>query len=67
MTQALSHLHYVCKVFSFNAVVSLDEDLSQDRFSNRVVFCVELVKAMERITILISIKKQYLFLHYYLK
>lgn len=50
----ISHLDDVRKVFSFNVVVSLDEDLSEDRFSNGVVFGVELVKPMERVTVLIS-------------
>lgn len=44
----------MCKVFSFYVVVGLDEDLSENGFSDRVVFGVELVKPMERITILIS-------------
>lgn len=44
----------MCKVFSFNVVVSLDEDLSENRLSDRVVFGVELVKPMERVTVLKS-------------
>ena len=44
----------MCKVFSFDVVVSLDEDLSEDGFSDGVVFGVELVKPMECVTILIS-------------
>lgn len=44
----------MCKVFSFNVVVGLDEDLSENGLSNRVVFGVEFVKPMECVTILIS-------------
>lgn len=50
----ISNLDYVCKVFSFNVVVSLDEDLSEDGFSNGVVFGVELVKPVECVTVLMS-------------
>lgn len=42
----------MCKVFSFNVVVGFDEDLSENRLSNRVVFGVELVKPMEGVTVL---------------
>lgn len=44
----------MCKVFSFNVVVSLDEDLSQDGFSNGVIFRIELVKPMERVAVLMT-------------
>lgn len=54
----ISHLDYVCKVFSFNVVVGLDEDLSEDGFSNGVVFGVEFVKPMERVTVLIKKQNQ---------
>lgn len=54
----ISNLDYVCKVFSFNVVVSLDEDLSEDGFSNRVVFGVELVKPVECVTVLMSKSNQ---------
>lgn len=47
-----SHLDYVCKVFSLNVIISLDEDLPKDGFSNRVVFGVELVKSMECVAVL---------------
>lgn len=50
----ISHLDNVCKIFPLNVVVSLDEDLSEDGFSNGVVLCVELVKAMERVAVLKS-------------
>lgn len=53
-----SHLDYVCKVFSFNVVVSFDEDLSEDGFSDGVVFGIELVKPMECVTVLISKQNQ---------
>lgn len=53
-----SHLDYVCKVFSFNVVVSLDENLSEDGFSNGVVFGIELVKPVERVTVLIRKRNQ---------
>lgn len=52
--QANSHLDYVSEVFPFNVVVSLDEDLSENGLSDRVVFRVELVKPMECVTVLIS-------------
>lgn len=42
----------MCKVFSVNAVVGLDENLSENGFSDRVVFGVELVKAVERVAVL---------------
>lgn len=44
----------MCKVFSFNVVVSLDEDLSENGLPNRIVFGVELVKPMERVAVLVS-------------
>lgn len=47
-----TNLDYVCKVFPLNMIVSLDEDLSEDRFSNGVVFGIEFVKAMERVAVL---------------
>ncbi len=50
----ISNLDYVRKVFPFNVVVGLDEDLSEDGFSNGVVFGVELIKPMECVTVLIS-------------
>lgn len=42
----------MCKVFPFNVVVRLDEDLSEDGLSYRIVFSIELVKAMERVAVL---------------
>lgn len=51
-TWVISHLDYMCKVFPFNVVVRLDEDLSEDGLSYWIVFGVELVKAMERVTVL---------------
>lgn len=54
----ISHLDYVRKVFSFNVVVGLDEDLSQDGFSNGVIFGVELIKPMKRVTVLTSKQNQ---------
>lgn len=47
-----SYLDYVCKVFPFDVVVRLDEDLSEDRLANRVVLGVELVKPVERVAVL---------------
>lgn len=51
---SFSHLDYMCKVFSFNVVVSLDENLSEDGFSDGVVLGIELVKAMECVSVLRS-------------
>lgn len=51
-TWVISHLDYMCKIFPFNVVVRLDEDLSEDGLSYWIVFGVELVKAMERVTVL---------------
>lgn len=42
----------MAKVFALDVVVCLDEDLSQDGFSDGVVFGVELVEAMERVAVL---------------
>lgn len=47
-----SHLDDVRKVFSFDVVVRLDEDLSEDGLSYWVVLGVELVKAVERVAVL---------------
>lgn len=58
-----SHLDDVGKVFPFDVVVSLDEDLSEDGFSNGVVFGVELVKPMEGVTILNSRRHQFKLYH----
>lgn len=59
-----SHLDYVRKVFPFHMVVSLDEDLPQNRLTDGVVLRVELIKAVERVAILKGTKaiKPYLFL-----
>lgn len=46
------HLNYVTKVFPLDVVVCLDEDLSQDGLTNGIVFCIELVKPMESVTVL---------------
>jgi len=46
------HLDDVCKVFPFDVVVGLDEDLPQDGLSDGVVFGVELVEAVERVAVL---------------
>lgn len=40
------------KVFSLDVVISFNEDLSQDGLADGVVFGVELVKAMKRISVL---------------
>lgn len=61
----ISNLDYVCKVFSFNVVVGLDEDLSEDGFSNGVVFGVELVKPVECVTVLMSKSNQSNFSYMY--
>lgn len=42
----------MCKVFPFNVVVSLDENLSQDGFSNGVIFGIKLIKPMKCVTVL---------------
>lgn len=47
-----SHLDYVRKVFPFDVVVRLDEDLSEDGLSYWVVLGVELVKPVERVAVL---------------
>lgn len=59
-----SHLDYVRKVFPFHMVVSLDEDLPQNRLADWVVLRVELIEAVERVAILKGTKaiKPYLFL-----
>lgn len=44
----------MCKVFSFNVIVRLDEDLPEDGFSDGVVFGVKLIKPMEGVSILRS-------------
>ena len=46
------HLDDVGKVFPLDVVVRLDEDLPQDRLSDGVVLGVELVKAVERVSVL---------------
>ena len=48
----LPYLDDVGKVFPFNVVVRLDEDLPQDGLSDGVVFGVELVEAVERVSVL---------------
>lgn len=48
----VSDLDHVAKVFALDVVVCLDEDLSQDGLADGVVFGVELVKAMESVTVL---------------
>lgn len=53
-TSITSHLNYMCKIFPFDVVVCLDEDLSEDGFSNGVVLGVELVKPMKCVTVLMS-------------
>lgn len=44
----------MCKVFSFNVVVCLDEDLPEDGLSDGVVFGIELIKPMKRVSVLMS-------------
>lgn len=51
-----SHLDYVRKVFPFDVVVSLDEDLPQDGLADGVVLRVELIKAVECVTVLKGMK-----------
>lgn len=51
--QANTHLDDVCKVFSLDVVVGLDEDLSEDGLSYWVVLGVELVKPVERVAVLV--------------
>lgn len=46
------HLDNVTEVFPLNVVVCFDEDLSQDRFPNRIVFGIELVKAVKSVAVL---------------
>lgn len=46
------YLDDVSEVFPVDVIVSFDEDLSQDGFSDGVVFGVELVEAMERVSVL---------------
>lgn len=40
------------EVLPIHVVVSFEEHLAQTALSNRVILCVELVEAMERVTIL---------------
>lgn len=40
------------EVFPLNMVVSLDKDFSEDGLSNGVVFGVEFIKAVKRVTVL---------------
>lgn len=42
----------MCKIFPFDVVVRLDEDLSEDGLSYWVVLGVELVKPVERVAVL---------------
>ena len=49
---ASEHLNNVTEVFSLDVVVCFDEDLSQDGLTNRIVFGVELVKAMKSVAVL---------------
>lgn len=53
----------MCKIFPFDVVVCLDEDLSEDGFSDGVVFGVELVKPMKCVTVLMSKKQKDLILY----
>lgn len=46
------HLDNVTKVFPLNVVVCFDEDLSQDGLANRIVFGIELVKAVKGVAVL---------------
>ena len=46
------HLNNVAKVFPLNVVVCFDEDLSQNRLADGVVFGIELVKAMKSVSVL---------------
>ena len=46
------HLNNVTKVFPLDVVVRFDEDLSQDGLADGIVFGIELVKAMESVTVL---------------
>ena len=49
---SLPYLDDVGKVFPLDVVVSLDEDLPQDGLSDGVVFSIELVEAVERVSVL---------------
>ena len=40
------------KVFPLDVVVCFDEDLSQDGLANGIIFGIELVKAVESVTVL---------------
>lgn len=46
------YLDDMSEVFPVDVIVSFDEDLSQDGFSDGVVFGVELVEAVERVSVL---------------
>lgn len=46
------HLDNVTKVFPLNVVVCFDEDLSQDGLPDRIVFGIELVKAVKSVAVL---------------
>ena len=45
-------LDNVGKVFTVDHVVCLHEDLTESRFSDRIIFCIELVKSMECVPVL---------------
>lgn len=49
-------LHNVGKVFSVDKVVCLHKDLSQSRLTNWVVFCIELVKSVKCVSVLLKRK-----------
>ena len=49
---SLLYLNDVGKVLPLNVVVGLNEDFTQDGLSDGVVFGVELVKAVEGVTVL---------------
>lgn len=53
----MQHLNNVTKVFPLNVVVCLDEDFSQNGLTNGIVFGIELVKAMESVSVLQKVLK----------
>lgn len=51
----MTYLYQKCKVLSFDVVVGFQVDFSQLARSHRIIFGVELVKAMKRLPALCGI------------
>lgn len=46
------YLDNLCKIFPIQIIIRFQEDLTKPRFANWIVFGVELIKTMKRVTIL---------------